>query len=273
MIYCVNYIPCLANLQYFIALKGDILYNYYINIIGDIMKRVFVITIVFIFTFLSCFGINALLERSNAVHSGYIKSKYNIVLDAGHGGADAGTIAADGTLEKDINLAIVLNLYDFLRFCGINCYTIRNTDDEYYPNGLDRSKSDLYNRLDYVNGIDNAVLVSIHQNHYTDSAEWGMQVWYTENDKTSNLLADEILYISKKFLQPENKRFNKPSGSSYYILYKASVPSVMVECGFMSNTDENSKLKSDKYQKELAYCITMGINTYLYKDINGENNG
>lgn len=188
------------------------------------------------------------------------------MLDAGHGGKDAGTISADGTLEKEINLGIVLNLYDFIMFSGITCYTTRNDDTEYYPSGSDRNKSDLYNRLDLVNSIDNSILVSIHQNHFEDASEWGMQVWYTANEKTSKNLADRILLISKGFLQPENKRVNKVSDSSYYILYKASVPSVMVECGFMSNYDENNKLKSDEYQKQLAYTITMGINEYLIKD-------
>ena len=237
------------------------------------MKRTLIIAIVFVFTFISCFGINALLEKSSAVHSNYIKSKYTIVLDAGHGGKDAGTVAADGTVEKEINLAIVLDLYDFLTFCGINCYTIRNDDTEYYPKGSDTSRSDLYNRLDFVNCIDNAILVSIHQNHFDDPAEWGMQVWYTANVESSELLADDILNISKQFLQPDNKRLNKVSGDSYYILYRASVPSVMVECGFMSNYDENNRLKTDEYRKQLAFTITMGINTYLYKDIYEENYG
>ena len=237
------------------------------------MRRTLIIAIVFTLTFVSCFGINALLEKTNAVHSNYIKSKYSIVLDAGHGGKDGGTISADGTPEKEINLAIVLDLYDFLTFCGINCYMIRSTDEEYYPKGSDTGRSDLYNRLDYVKGIDNSILVSIHQNHFEDSSEWGMQVWYTANVESSALLADDILNISKQFLQPDNKRMNKVSDSSYYILYKASVPSVMVECGFMSNQKENDRLKSDEYQKQLAYAITMGINQYLYKDIYEENYG
>lgn len=227
------------------------------------MKRALIILIVFVFTFISCFGINALLEKSNAVHSQYIKSKYNIVLDAGHGGKDAGTSAADGTAEKEINLGIVLNLYDFLMFCGVNCYTIRNDDTEYYPSGTNKNRSDLYNRLDFVNSIDNAVLVSIHQNHFSDTSEWGMQVWYTANELSSEFLANSILSITKLFLQPENQRLNKVSDSSYYILYNATVPSVMVECGFMSNPQENENLKNDDYQKQLAYTITMGINTYI----------
>ncbi len=230
------------------------------------MKRALIILLVFVFTFLSCFGINALFEKTNAVHSNYIKSNYNIVLDAGHGGKDAGTVAADGTLEKDINLGIVLKLYDFLMFCGINCYTVRNDDTEYYPAGSDKSRSDLYNRLNFVNSIDNAILVSVHQNHFEDTSEWGMQVWYTPNELSSEFLANSILSISKLFLQPENQRLNKVSDSSYYILYKAKVPSVMVECGFMSNYEENNKLKSEDYQKQLAYTITMGINTYMNKE-------
>ncbi len=230
------------------------------------MKRTLIIILVFVFTLISCFGINALFEKTNAVHSNYIKSAYSIVLDAGHGGKDAGTVAADGTLEKDINLGIVLNLYDFLMFCGVNCYTIRNEDTEYYPAGSNKNRSDLYNRLDFVNEINNAILVSIHQNHFADTSEWGMQVWYTPNELSSEFLANSILSISKLFLQPENQRLNKVSDSNYYILYKAKVPSVMVECGFMSNYEENNKLKTDDYQKQLAYTITMGINTYMNKE-------
>lgn len=90
-----------------------------------------------------------------------------------------------------------------------------------------------------------------------------MQVWYTANEQSSEFLANSILSITKLFLQPENQRLNKVSDSSYYILYKATVPSVMVECGFMSNVEENNKLKDDSYQKQLAYTITMGINTYM----------
>lgn len=231
------------------------------------MKRAMIISVVFVFTFVSCFCIDNILKKTSYVASNYINNRYNIVLDAGHGGKDSGTIAEDGTLEKNINLDIVLNLYDFLMFCGINCFTIRNTDDEYYPSGSDRGRSDLYNRLDFVNSIDNSILISIHQNQFADASQWGMQIWYTANESSSKLLADEILNISKNFLQPNNERVNKPSDNSYYILYKASVPSVMVECGFMSNKNENEKLKSSEYQKQLAYTITMGINSYLVNDI------
>lgn len=230
------------------------------------MKRMLIILIIFVFTFVSCFSLNILLEKSNSVNSNYIKSRYTIVIDAGHGGKDCGTIAADGTFEKDINLGIALKLYDFLRVAGIDCKAIRNDDVEYYPNGSNLNRSDLYNRLDFVNNIDNSLLVSIHQNHFEDTSEWGMQVWYTANEPSSKILADEILNLTKTYIQPNNKRINKASDNSYYILYKATVPSVMVECGFMSNIEENNKLKTDEYQKKLGFIILNGINSYLVKE-------
>lgn len=230
------------------------------------MKKSFIIFMAFTLLFSFTFGINLAVKKVKYVESQKILSRKTIVLDAGHGGKDAGTSAADGTLEKNINLGIVLNLYDFLRFSGINAVAIRNTDEECYPPKSDTNRSDLYNRLDFVNSIDNSILVSIHQNHFEDTNEWGMQVWYTANEESSKILADNILNISKSFLQPNNQRLNKPSDNSYYILYQATVPSVMVECGFMSNPDENNKLKNDKYQKQLSYTILMGINKYITEE-------
>ncbi|MCD7723062.1 MAG: N-acetylmuramoyl-L-alanine amidase [Clostridiales bacterium] len=227
------------------------------------MKRSIIVLLAVIFTFTASFGINLLLEKSKIVQSGNIMQKFNIVLDAGHGGIDSGTVAADGTAEKDINLSIVLILNDFLTFCGFSCYTVRDTDTLYYPAGSDTARSDLYNRLDFVNSIAGSLLISVHQNHFEDEAEWGMQVWYSPNDDSSEVLADCILNITKLLLQNENKRENKMSDSSYYLLYKASVPSVMVECGFMSNSEENEKLKSPEYQKQLAFSISMGVIEYL----------
>lgn len=183
-----------------------------------------------------------------------------VVIDAGHGGVDAGAIAIDGTEEKGINLSIALATYDYLMISGYNSLLIRDGDYEIYPNGYDRSRSDLYNRMDYINSIKNCVMVSIHQNHFTNESENGTQIWYSANDNLSKIMADSILNNIKMYLQPNNKRINKESGDSYYLLYKASVPSIMVECGFISNANENIKLKDKKYQAEIAYCIMLGLN-------------
>ena len=198
-------------------------------------------------------------KSREVLSSALYQSRYTVVIDAGHGGKDAGTTGIDGTSEKDINLEIALALYDFLNVCGINSVLIRNGDYEFYKQGEERTRSDLYNRLDFVNSIENSALISIHQNHFENESEWGAQIWYSANTPESKALADSILINIKEFLQPDNSRENKESDSSYYILYKAQVPSIMVECGFMSNEKENALLKKSEYQRDMAFSITTGI--------------
>lgn len=227
------------------------------------MKKILAITFSLILTFTLCFGINTYFQDAKPVNSSLKNNRVNLVIDAGHGGIDAGTIGVDSAKEKDINLSIAMKLYDFSMVSGIPSVLIRNGDYQYYRKGDDKNRSDLYNRLDFVNSISNSTLISIHQNHFIDEREWGMQVWYSPNDTQSKIIADNILNITKRNLQKNNQRVNKQSDSSYYLLHKAKVPSVMVECGFMSNAEENKKLQNEKYQNELAYSIMLGFGRYL----------
>lgn len=188
-----------------------------------------------------------------------VKTKKTVIIDPGHGGIDVGTVGIDGSLEKNINLSISLDLYDYLMVSGINTVLTRDGDYEVYKAGEKRIKSDLYNRMDFINSVPDSILISIHQNHFENEAEWGTQVWFSPNDEISPTLADKILRSVKKNIQPENKRENKVSDNSYYILYKAQKPSVMVECGFVSNKNENNKLQDKEYQKDMAYSILAGI--------------
>lgn len=188
-----------------------------------------------------------------------VKTKKTVIIDPGHGGIDVGTVGIDGSLEKNINLSISLDLYDYLMVSGINTVLTRDGDYEVYKAGEKRTKSDLYNRMDFINSVPNSILISIHQNHFENETEWGTQVWFSPNDEISPTLADKILRSVKKNIQPENKRENKVSDNSYYILYKAQKPSVMVECGFVSNKNENNKLQDKEYQKDMAYSILAGI--------------
>jgi len=222
------------------------------------LKRFLILLMPLILIISTCFAFNCKLSALNVSRKTIISRK-TVVIDAGHGGIDVGTIGADNSLEKDINLNIAKALYDFLMVCGINSVLIRKDDCELYYQGEGRTKSDLYNRLDFVNSIDNSVLISIHQNHFEDEKEWGTQIWYSANTPESKELADSVLTTVKELIQPENKRENKESDSSYYILYKASVPSIMVECGFMSNIRENKLLQNSKYQNNIAYCILSSI--------------
>lgn len=230
------------------------------------MKRSLLILIVAAATVFSCTALSFVLYGIKSVDSGAAMNGPCIVIDAGHGGADAGTSSANGTPEKDINLAIAFDLYDFLNSSGIKCRLIRDDDSEFYREGESRERSDLYNRLDFVNSTDNAVLVSIHQNYFDDISQSGMQVWYSKNTPESKRLADLILGNTKRFLQPDNNRSNKASDDSYYILYNASVPSVMVECGFMSNPQEAELLCDESYRKSIAAVIALGITQFINEE-------
>ena len=205
------------------------------------------------------FAFNGAAKIVKTVNTPVVSSRKTVVIDAGHGGKDRGTSGVDGSAEKDINLKIALSLRDYLMVSGINTVCVREGDYEIYPVGSDRNKSDLYNRLDFINSVDNAVMISIHQNHFSDEREHGAQIWYSANTAESKIYSDLILNSIKEFLQPDNKRINKRSDSSYYILYKASVPSLMLECGFMSNREENEQLKNKEYQNNIAFCVLTGI--------------
>ena len=223
------------------------------------MKKFLLIILAAVLTICSCVSFEVIYDNSQEVSSKKFLSKNTVVIDAGHGGKDAGTIGTDDNPEKDINLLISKALYDYLMVCGINSVLIRDGDYEIYKENEERNRSDLYNRLDFINSVENSVLISIHQNHFENEAEWGTQIWYSANNRESKIIADCILNNVKELLQPDNKRENKVSDNSYYLLYKAQVPSVMVECGFMSNVAENTKLQNVDYQEDIAFAIMSGV--------------
>lgn len=228
---------------------------------GDIMKktlRILIFGFLFMVIFLgtSCNIDNTIIDAVNN-NSGQVRK--TVIIDPGHGGIDVGAVGIDGSLEKNINLSISLDLYDYLSVSGINTVLTRDGDYEVYKAGEGRVKSDLYNRMDFINSVPDGMLISIHQNHFENEAEWGTQIWYSPNDEKSPTIADMILNSVKKNIQPENIRTNRKSDNSYYILYKAQKPSIMIECGFISNKKENDKLQNKEYQKDMAYSILAGI--------------
>ena len=129
------------------------------------MKRFYIIMTSIAFIFICIFSFNKIRSTENPASAQKVSSKYTVIIDAGHGGKDAGTIGADGTEEKKINLETALILRDFLMVSGINTVLIREHDNEFYPEGTDTARSDLYNRLDFISSVPDSVLISIHQNH------------------------------------------------------------------------------------------------------------
>ena len=190
-----------------------------------------------------------------------------IIVDAGHGGFDGGASTQDGVSEKGINLNIALHLKEYLNFFGFNVVMTRETDTSTEDAGLTtiRSKksSDLHNRMELMQNTENAIFVSIHQNHFSSPKYYGAQVFYSKNfSEKSSYLAESIQESIVYFLQPNNTRQIKPCGTSVYLINNAVKPAVLVECGFLSNYEESEKLKTEEYQKQMALSIAVGILNY-----------
>ena len=170
-------------------------------------------------------------------------------------------MAADGTAEKDLNLAIAGSLSDMLRICGYSVQMTRETDISIHsPEAKtirDQKISDIKNRLQMYE--QSRMTVSIHQNKFAQSQYSGTQVFYSGNNPDSQKLADAIRSSVVETLQPENTRELKKAGKDIYLLNKTSVPAVIVECGFVSNAEELSRLKTGEYQKQMACAIACGI--------------
>lgn len=188
-----------------------------------------------------------------------------IVIDAGHGGEDGGALSADGVQEKDLNLSIALTLGEMLKSSGYNVVYTRTEDKllytEYKKGSL--KMQDLKNRLNIANSAENTVFISIHMNKFTQEKYSGLQVFYSPNDSTSSELANLIQDNVKNKLQPNNDRKTKMAGSNIYLLDNINTPAVLIECGFLSNSDECSKLKNETYQKELSSVIYSSVVEFL----------
>lgn len=191
-----------------------------------------------------------------------------IIIDAGHGGFDGGASTDDGYPEKHINLNVSLFLSEYLTALGYETLLTRTSDVSLEDAGLKtirkRKTSDLYNRMNMMEETDNAIFVSIHQNHFSQEKYNGMQVFYSPcfSDESS-VLAEYIQKCTTEKLQPDNTRIIKECSSSVFLIHKAVKPAVLVECGFLSNQKEADLLKTEDYQKKIALCIAMGIHNYL----------
>lgn len=200
-------------------------------------------------------------------HAELFEKKGTVVLDAGHGGEDGGAVGINGALEKDINLAIALELQKYLIQNNFDVIMIRDGDysvgDQNLETVSERKKSDTKNRLRTIEETGECVFISIHQNHFSESKYSGAQVFYSGNRAESAQLAETVRQNIVSSLQPENHRENKQADNSIYILYNCQVPAILVECGFLSNADEADRLLTESYQKNMAAAIYNGLIDYL----------
>ena len=197
-----------------------------------------------------------------------------IIVDAGHGGEDGGTQSADGVLEKDINLAISLKINDVLSEQGFKTVLVRDGDyliyDESSSTLREKKVSDIHNRMKIMEEYENCIFLSIHQNYFKQSKYSGAQVFYSKNNPESRLIAAEIQGAIVEDIQSDNTRQIKESTTDVYLLYHAKVPAVMVECGFMSNSEEAAKLSDEEYQQKMAESVVKGLKNYLENITQGE---
>lgn len=190
-------------------------------------------------------------------------AQFCVVIDAGHGGADPGKVGINGSLEKDINLEIAEKLKKFLEAEDVEVIMTRTDGNGLYDeNASNKKVQDMKRRIAIIEEAQPEIVVSIHQNSYHEEYVHGAQVFYYTGSATGKKLAELIQECFVAGVDPENKREVK-ANDSYYLLKKTSRPIVIVECGFLSNREEEEKLNSEIYQEKAAWAVHMGVMRYL----------
>ena len=210
-------------------------------------QRILVVLLALIVVFGGWFAADWQLRRAEAA-ANWTDPKQVLILDAGHGGEDGGAVAPNGTVAE---------------LTGIEVVMTRDSPDIAYPDNAttiaERKKADQHQRAELIRKTDNAVLISIHQNCYPDRKPSGAQVLYAASDG-SEALGTQIHDNLVAYLDPQNRRVAAPISEKIYLMREVKCPAVLVECGFLSNESECTKLKDGGYQTKLAAVI---IASYL----------
>jgi len=183
---------------------------------------------------------------------------HTLVIDAGHGGEDGGAVSVSGVSESVLNLAVAKRLDTILGLCGVPSVMLRQEDVMLSdPGGKTmraRKVSDLHNRAKAVEQVENAVLISIHQNSFTDPKYSGAQVFYAPTAGSQGFAeyTQELLRVT---LSPENDRKAKPIPETVYLMNHINCKAILVECGFLTNPAEDQLLQTPEYQLKLAVTL------------------
>lgn len=191
-----------------------------------------------------------------------LSQRPTIVIDAGHGGMDGGTVSCTGVPESRINLEVALRLEKLLALLGYDTVMTRTADVDLSTEGAtvrQQKNSDLRNRVAAVNNVSNALLISIHQNHFTESKYSGPQIFYASDPESQNLANA----LQTNLNQATGSKRACKTADSVYLMQNISCPGVLVECGFLSNATEEFLLRQDGYQKKLCCVITATLAQYL----------
>lgn len=197
---------------------------------------------------------------ANAKRTIFPMMNATIVLDAGHGGWDPGKTGERGANEKDLNLAVAEKLAEYLELGGANVILTRSSDDALGSG----KKGDMAERKRIANESHADALVSIHQNAFPSAKAKGAQVFYHKSSEKGKVLAECVQESLRNRVDGSNRRQVKEN-KSYYILRTTEIPAVIVECGFLSNAEEEKLLNDTGYQEKLAWAIYCGVLDYFEK--------
>jgi len=185
-----------------------------------------------------------------------IERHNTVIIDAGHGGEDGGATSCSGKLESSYNLEIALRLNDLMHLLGMHTKMVRTSDLSVYTHGQTiaaKKVSDLKNRVRLVNETEDALLLSIHQNTFSDSQYSGAQVFYSAKGEGKELAETLQTALIQTVNPGSNRRCKRADG--VYLMEHIEQTGVLIECGFLSNIEEEAKLRSDTYQKQLCCVI------------------
>ena len=219
---------------------------------------------------LTAVGIQSAAQTTNQAYAAAaaLDAPFTIVIDAGHGGEDGGATSVSGVLESQVNLEIAQKADALLMLLGFQTKMVRDSDTAIYDASAstirEKKISDLRNRVQLVNETPNALLLSIHQNTYSDGRYAGAQVFYGASDG-SRQLAEMTQETLRKLLDPENNRQAKPA-ETVYLMQNVQCTAILVECGFLSNEAEDLKLQSASYQKKLALAFGCALNDWVLEE-------
>ena len=208
---------------------------------------------------------NKIQEQTAQTTSTPVSGK-TVVLDAGHGIPDEGAQSSRGTTEAETNLKISLKLQNLLEQSG--CTVILTRSDENAIYDLDKTTlrekkiSDIRNRVKIGNNASADLFVSIHLNKIPQQQYWGWQCFYNSKNEKSVNLAKKIQANLNESIQKDNKRVAMKL-DTVYIMKHVEIPISIVECGFLSNPEEEQQLLDDEYQNKLAWGIFDGIIEYF----------
>lgn len=194
-----------------------------------------------------------------------IKDRVTVIIDAGHGGVDGGATSCTGILESKFNLEISLMLNDLMHLLGMDTIMIRDTDCSVYTQGntiAQKKVSDLKERVRIVDSAPNALLLSIHQNHFASQQYSGAQVFYAPTEG-SQLLAKSMQSVFVQTVNPgSNRQAKKADG--VYLMQHVHCPAVLIECGFLSNPQEEYLLRTVTYQQKICSVIACSVSNFLF---------